>query len=254
MTLEIGCWWPACPRNTRTRSRNARGLCRHHYQIAYRAGRIRTGLIDAAPALIGINRFTARGRSLRTLADLTGQDHRTLSDLAARRIARTQPRVIEAVLAVALPPSDIGCVRRVEALMALGHTVAGIAGDMGVKPAALRQAMVRDRFSDRLALALVPVYERCSVTARSSRRSISRAAVGYAPPAAWEYIDIDDPTASPDVGPETNITIADKVAEVQHLMSLGETRADACKQVGWAPETYRQATRRHQANTVRTAA
>lgn len=252
--ILIGCWWPGCPRSTRKRRRNSRGLCRHHYQIAYRAGRIRTGLIDAAPALVGINRFTARGRSLRTLADLTGEDHRTLSDLAARRIVRTQPRVIEAVLTVALPPSDVGCVRRVQALMALGHTVTGIAEGIGTKPSALRQAMVRDRFSDRLALALAPVYERWSVTSGTSGRSIARgAALGYAPPAAWEYIDIDDTTAVPDLGPDIVVTVADKVAEVQHLLRLGETRGDACKQVGWAPETYRQATRR-QTNTARTAA
>lgn len=241
---ETECWWPRCTRITRKRSRNCRGLCRHHYHAAYRAGRIRTGLIDATPALIGINRFTARGRSLRTMADLTGEDHRTLSDLAARRIVRTQPRVIEAVLTVALPPSDIGCVRRVEALMALGHTVAGIAEDMGVKPSALRQAMVRHRFSDRLALALEPVYERCSATAGTSRRSIARGAVaGYAPPAAWEYIDIDDLTAVPDLGTELDITVADKVSEVQHLTRLGETKERACQQVGWALETYRKAAR-----------
>lgn len=238
------CWWPRCTRNTNRRSRNCRGLCRHHYHVAYRAGRIRTGLIDATPALIGITRFTARGRSIRTLADLTGEDYRTLSDLAAHRIARTQPRVIEAVLTVALPPSDIGCVRRVEALMALGHTVAGIADDMGVKLDTLRQAMVRHRFSDRLALALVPEYERCSATAGTSRRSIARgAAAGYAPPAAWEYIDIDDPHAVPDLGTETTVTVADRVAEIQHLTRLGETQARACKRVGWAPETYRKAAR-----------
>jgi hypothetical protein len=223
------CRWPSgCTGHAGQRG-FSRGFCRTHYLRLHRAGRIRPGFVDGSLVQARLAVYKSRKRSLRTAATLTGIDHRTLSDLAAGRIAKARPRVARAILTAPLPPSDIGCVRRVQALLALGHTAESIATEMGYKRGSVLAAMARQRFGDRFALALLGTYEHLSGFAGSAQRA------DYPTPFAWEDVDIDDPAAVSDVGPRVRISGAARIAEVEWQLAVGESLEMACKQVGIDP-------------------
>ncbi|MGH3996321.1 MAG: hypothetical protein ACRDTJ_02520 [Pseudonocardiaceae bacterium] len=58
------------------------------------------------------------------------------------------------------------------------------------------------------------------------------AAKGWALPGAW--LDIDDPDEIPDSGSDGRMSTAEKYAEVQWLLSLGVSKHEALKRVGWS--------------------
>lgn len=94
----------------------------------------------------------------------------------------------------------LGTARRLQALNALGWTMAGIAkaGDLDAKYLA---HLVRgaNRYTYRETAARVrAVYELlCMTPGPSSRARALAQAKGYAPPLAWDEGDIDDPDARP---------------------------------------------------------
>lgn len=114
----------------------------------------------------------------------------------------------------------IGAVRRLQALMALGwprREIARRAGWQGDALGALiygkRQTILLDTHR-----RIADLYEVLSGTPGPSQRSRDLAAErGWATPLAWEDIDIDDPTASPDPGLTTAADDVDEVAIIRAL-------------------------------------
>lgn len=137
------------------------------------------------------------------------------SDVSCSVISRIrrglQPTVRRAVAArlLAIQPGDAippgrpipttGTVRRIRALMALGHGLLEVGAAANIEHSMMtgllneRQNTVARHVAERLAAA----YRKLATTTGTSTRSRNRAArEGWAPPAAWD--DIDNPDAHPD--------------------------------------------------------
>lgn len=104
-----------------------------------------------------------------------------------------------------------GSQRRIQALMALGHTTATIGASVD-KSAYEIQQIARNRkwVSPATAQTIRLAYQRLSATPGTSDVTRKRAGWwGYAPPLAWEYVDIDDPAAQPDLDGDPQIVVDD---------------------------------------------
>jgi len=158
---------------------------------------------DPEPVLTYTRAWVGRGRSLATLADLAHVPYRPLSDLHAGRVRWSRcPNLAARVLAVPLPPSDVGVTRRVRALLTRGHPLGWVAAHAGISDNAVSKAMLRQRFGDSTAYALTALYDEYSGMWGSSRLTASKAiTLGYRPPDAWYQLDIDDPDTVPWPGP-----------------------------------------------------
>jgi hypothetical protein len=189
------CLWSRrpCPRPVWSR-----GYCRYHHDCAAYLGLIQVGWADANPVRELIAQHLDRGRSCVTLAALTGMHHDSLYDIHAGRRRSVRVSTVAAVAAVPLPPSSVGCVRRVQALRRLGWTLKHVAAQTVLPLRTLTDALAKPVFTPPVAERVVAGYGRLSNTRGPSRRAALRAAAeGCAPPMAWEGIDIDDPAAVP---------------------------------------------------------
>ena len=100
--------------------------------------------------------------------------------------------------ATPLRPTDAGCLRRIQALQRIGHSLPAVAADAGYTLHGLNAAIKDGHFGDRMAYALECTYTRLQGTAGPSRLASRKAELkGHAPPLAWDGRDIDDPTATP---------------------------------------------------------
>jgi hypothetical protein len=194
-------WHRPCPEKA---SRG--GYCEKHWSKLYRANRAPAAFVDATPVRERIAEYLTRGGSYRSLAKLSRTCSNRLTAVHAGKTTRIRVGVADRVMAVPLRPSNVGCVRRVNALTSIGHTIPTIATKAGCTADTLYKALERARFLDATAHGIVVAYEQLSNT-----RGVSRAAVTWtahradiAPPMAWEGIDIDDPDTAPDVGPDVD--------------------------------------------------
>lgn len=74
-------------------------------------------------------------------------------------------------MAVALPPTAVGTVRRVRALRRIGYTLDGLAAATGIAESHLRRVLRSGAVSERIARAIAEAYERLSGTPGPSRRA-----------------------------------------------------------------------------------
>lgn len=92
-----------------------------------------------------------------------------------------------------------GVVRRIHALMALGHTAADIGAVAGMSSHHVQQTTRRRYVSPANHWRIVAAYEALSGRPGASEQTRRRARqAGWAPPLAWEFVDIDDPAAEPE--------------------------------------------------------
>lgn len=235
------CRWPT---GCRTQAKGD-GYCSSHWQKLYRTGNLKSGFIDPGPVRAYVTEYVTRGGNFMSLATRARVSHTTISELYAGVDRLIRVGKADRILAVPMRPSNIGCVRRLNALAVLGHPMPVVAAAAMATARALHNALIKGQFTDAVAWQTVAAFDVLQGTPSRAKAAkyVARCAArrGAVSPFAWYGRDIDDPTASPDLGAETTITVADKVAEVQHLLRLGETKERACKQVGWAPETYRRA-------------
>lgn len=118
--------------------------------------------------------------------------------LILRSNAKNADEVQDWVTAAPLPPSCVGCLRRVQALQRIGHPLADIAHAADYAPAAVKVALRRGRVIDHLAFALDRAYRRMQHIPGGSKPATAWAASrANASPAAWDGVDIDDPAARP---------------------------------------------------------
>ncbi len=118
---------------------------------------------------------------------------------------------------VARKVDPTGTRRRIEALMALGHTTAVIGRNAGgIQGREVRRIGSRDLgwVSRQTAAAIAGAFEKLSATVGASeitrRRALRR---GFAPPLAWDDDTIDDPQATPDLGEEGHGGVDDVAVE-----------------------------------------
>lgn len=137
-----------------------------------------------------------------------------------------------------------GTVRRLQALACLGWSVAALARRSGMHHQVLH-AVGKAYPTVYLSTAhkVAALYDELSMTpaptsTTSERVSASKARShaarnGYAPPLAWEGVDIDDPDARPDVGRDlTNWRADDLADEWDHLRHCGVSLDEAARRLG----------------------
>ena len=137
-----------------------------------------------------------------------------------------------------------GILRRIQALACLGWSVAALARRSGMHHQVLHAAgkyyptvylstarKVAALYDD---LSMTPAPETTHGERLSAAKARAHAARrGYAPPLAWEGVDIDDPAARPDVGRErNNWRAADLAAEWDHLRRAGVSIEEAAARLG----------------------
>lgn len=165
------------------------------------AGETRTRLRDLTqagvpPAAVA----AATGLSDTAVGHILDGRHRQVQHGTAERVAAVTLTQVYDRAAGHVP--NVGAVRRVEALMALGWRKSDLLAE-GVPPAQL-VTRPRDRISASAWRRVRAVYDRLSMTPGPSPTARARASArGYAPPLAWDDDTIDDPRARPDLGDHT---------------------------------------------------
>lgn len=160
----------------------------------------------AAPVAAHLRALLDGGHSWPQLTAATGVSPSTISRLLSGEQAMMRVDVARRILAVPLTPiathrpvDATGSIRRVRALLAVGHKSCDLAAESGVERSVFsdivngRVTRVRGTTAARVA----DVFERLSMRTGTSVRNIRRALrEGWAPPLAWDE-DIDDPAAVP---------------------------------------------------------
>lgn len=232
-----------CTRRGCTQPAHARGLCRVHYERARGMRLIDTSMRDAAPTVNRIALHLARGGTIHHLAHQSGVDDLTVRAIHAGRVKTVRQATADAIAAAPLPPTAVGTVRRVQAMARLGWSRRAFAHAAGISEGTLSAAICRGRIHPRLAAAVADAYERLSGTVGPSSKSVARRAARdrWAPPIAWEDVDIDDPAARPDFGPPDTGRPRIDLDEVAFLLSGGCSVEEAARKVGCNPGSIRKA-------------
>lgn len=199
------CRWPTgCP--TRIKSGD---YCIPHWQKLYRTGRLRSGFITHTRTRAHVTEYVTRGGTCLSLAQHARVSHTTIDDLYQGVNRRIRVGVADRILAVPMRPSNIGCVRRLNALTALGHPIVVIAAAGGSTVDTFHAALRKARFTDTVAWQASAAFDRLQGTPGRARNAKYVAACaarrGAVPPLAWFDLDIDDPSTVPDLGGPTRV-------------------------------------------------
>ncbi len=205
--LDI-CRCPEC------RQANAAAEQERRREIAY--GRWQP-FVDAEPARQHLRALSERGIGLRRAAQLSGVAYTTLATLlygapSAQAAPSRQIRQDTACRLLALslddaPPADgaridaTGTRRRIQALVAIGWTITGLADQLGRDVTSIRHTLRRDQVTAATAAIVAELYDRLwntppeestpqRRTAAANARAMARAN-SWLPPMAWDDIDAD---------------------------------------------------------------
>lgn len=163
--------------------------------------------VPAGPVAAHLRMLLAGGDTAHSISRKTGYAYGQITDIITGRQERLRRSRAEQILA--LRPgtpitSDVdatGSMRRIQALITIKHPLRHIAEESGMSLSVLgvvlnnRQRRIERRTADAIAAG----YKRLSATPGASTRSAHRAArMGWAPPAAWDGRDMDDPATFPD--------------------------------------------------------
>lgn len=168
----------------------------------------RTLMVDATPVAEHLRALFAAGAGWIQLGATTGCSTSTIQNIITGQVTQcrrsTANKLLAATLADTIPPGRpvpaLGSIRRVHALMALGHRCLDISRASDVE-----HSMISDLVNERVTAIKRHVAERIEIGFRklaaskgTSVRSLNRATRNaWAPPGAWDD-NIDDPTAVPD--------------------------------------------------------
>lgn len=213
-----------CSRDNCSRVAMSRGLCKHHYPIAYPA-HLR-GDVDSTRAREHIAALRARGVTIRMLLDQHG-----IYDSVVHRIERGERKIrryTEAqILAIPIPTvwaatlADVdatGTHRRIRALAAIGYTQEDIGARIGVIQRHIAGILGRDKVSAATAAKVAKVFDELHLTPGPSEIARRRAKLkGWAPPLAWDDDTIDDPAAQPDIGKTRTLSFRERYLELVEL-------------------------------------
>jgi hypothetical protein len=205
------CRHPACLRRA-----VGEGLCRDHLdvEIRWRKG----GYVDAGPVRRHLRALLDAGVSLRAVHGLSTVDHQALAHLvvgmpetgtwpqgripavAARRILEIAVPAPDPSAAAAEVPAT-GTVRRLQALVALGHAPESLAAQLNVTEQYVR--LVLDATSPTVAAdtarRVVAVFDELQMTLGDSQEARAEARKqNWDPPLAWDEHTIDNPAAQPE--------------------------------------------------------
>lgn len=176
-----------------------------------------------------------------TISKLINGQQQTIRRSLADRIHQI---CAEDVVHERLTEPALGSIRRVRALMALGHTCKQIREISGLDRTTICE-LVHGRTQSILittADRIRGTYRQLAVVAGSSVRNINRAVrEGWGTPAAWDDEAIDDPEGTPDNGDSSelgrNQLAAMRRQEVAHLDGFGVAAQEIAGRLGIADST-----------------
>lgn len=211
--------------------------------------------LDPTPAAAHVTRLRAEGWSSRQIAAAAGVSPRLVISLASGQYPTVRVDVAARLLGARPTLTSIrprsyvdstGTMRRIRALIALGHTVKDIAAAAGMSKNAINPVIHGERATTTAehALAIERLYARwASVPGPSTRARLRAARLGWHSPIAWGE-DIGDPTTAPETAasaPELNRDelAALRRAEIEHLEQFGLSEHDIADRLGMAYTTVR---------------
>lgn len=239
-TPSRACWQRGCGQDT---CRRAHQRYLKQWRVDRHRGQHRR--VEAAPAQQHVRVLLAAGWMVGEIARAAGVTRQLISRLAAEDRAQVRADHSHRVLAVTGPAPQhrdinaIGTVRRLRALMAMGHPLATVARETGLSAGRLSVIANGQRPHVRAATgeAVRAAYRRLVLTPGTSSRSRTWASRrGWHGPAAWD--DIDDPTAAPDpdVVSQGPVTWRERgeitTTEVLHLARAGTPDHEIAARVG----------------------
>lgn len=196
----------------------------------------RTLMVDATPVAEHLRQLFSAGAGWHQIATAAESSTATVHAIITGRI--TQCRRVTASKFLAIKAQDVipsnravdacGSIRRMHALLALGHTNKAITVASGVE-----HSMLSDLINERLTTVTRHVADRIDIGFRAlaakrgtSARNINRARRNnWAPPAAWDDEAIDDPARGPETGADAELGRRELAAyrrqEIAHLASFG---------------------------------
>ncbi|GGB48462.1 hypothetical protein GCM10011492_44650 [Flexivirga endophytica] len=224
--------------------------------------------VDAEPTREKLQGFIDASVPLRTLSRATGISDTGISNIVAGRNSRVQRATAERVDQLKLADiysqaegmvPRVGAVRRVEALLALGHNHAAIAA-AGARDTSMLLYSPGELITAGRWRQVRDAYDRLSMTPGDSPLTRQRAeSRGLAPPLAWDEADIDDPSARPhhqvpagesnvvDIvavqraiarqRPDTNLTKAERLEVVRAMASTGASDHEISLHTGVSDRT-----------------
>ncbi|MFD4257765.1 hypothetical protein ACFWR9_09035 [Streptomyces sp. NPDC058534] len=214
--------------------------------------------IDSTQVRVHIERLTARGWSQDQIAAAAGVNQATVSVIMSRPESQVRRSTAAAIFEVHLDqvaPIPRGMVdatgsrRRLQALMALGHTVPDIARQVGVGESSLQQTVDGrwSRIKSVTATKVARVYRQLSITPAPESRFAEQArndamAKGWYGPMAWA--DIDDPACVPDPN-EPVAPVSVHPADVAELAAQGLDDQAIGRRLGVSPRTVLRARTAH---------
>lgn len=222
----------------------------YRYMSRYRLDRARGNQrrVPTGPAAAHVKTLHAAGWSSSQIAAVAGCSERVViclaagtyatmrADLAAR-ITAAQPHYTSAKSTTYV--NATGSIRRVRALIAIGHPLTAIAQAVGITKTALGRIINYDheRITARNAQAIAALYSKWAAAPGNNVRSRNRAAtLGWHGPMAWDADTIDDPNAEPETfAPYQPIAKGGRDsmrrAEIAHLLSCGESIATIARRM-----------------------
>lgn len=208
---------------------------RYRKQLNLEHNRGQYRLKDSTQTRVHMERLQAAGWSTAQIARKAKLSHSTLSDISAGR-PRISRETAAAVLNIHIgppveaPPVDaVGTVRRLRALLYIGHSLRRIAShaDMSIAKLGKLAAGQFSKVSPQTAESIARAYRLLSSAPGTSPQSRGHARRnGWHGPLAWD--DIDDPAAEPEEAEpykpiSTNGRDSLRKAEIEHLYLLGES-------------------------------
>lgn len=237
-----GCDMPECREAQRTYSREWAAL---NWRVRHRPERE----VDPDKAARHILELSAAGMGYRVIAEACDMKPRQLWAIAHGERTRgikesTERRILAVEFTLVMIPT-VGVARRIQALCALGHTMADIASHTGLDPRTLNAALRQDTVTRRTAADITTAYKVLSMRVGTSEIARRRAAdKGWVPPLAWDDETIDDPHATP-VGVHEARTEHLDLDEWFRLVRYGEHPERAAERCGVKLGSVEWSARRH---------
>lgn len=211
-------------------------------------------LVDATPIKRHLSKLRAAGIGKRTIAKQSGVSQTVIDRLLGlntdRPADRIRPDTARKLLAVTVDDhadgayiDATGTTRRLQALVALGHTQTHLAQRLGWTTANLNVITLgnRSQVTSATAQLIAALYDEMSMTPGTSARARSVAARrGWVPPLAWD----DDQIDRPEIDARANLRSRDRVRctaeDVHELLELGETLEGIAARFGIRRNTVEQ--------------
>lgn len=225
------------------------------------------GRVDAAPARDHLRELMAQGMGWKQVAATAGLSNDTVSAIlygkgsksgeARQPRKRVTRRVHEAIMAVQLElaPGALvdgtGTRRRLQALIAIGWSGPRLAAKLGQRNGNFwTMMMVNNQVTAKTAAAVRALYSQLwdqtpPANNGFERRSVAQSKyraeqAGWAPPAAWDDAQLDDPSAQPSGhrrARRQNRSAEHVIQDVEWLLDQGVDRTAIAAQLGIADDT-----------------